>query len=80
MKQIGLLATVELCAALVLPRLAAAQTAPAIPPSNTTPHQVETRIGTPSGGYAFTLAAYVARVGSLAMIAVGLCYVVERTD
>ena len=37
MKQIRLLATVVLCATLVLPRLAAAQTAPAIPPSNTTP-------------------------------------------
>ena len=36
--------------AMVLPRLAAAQTVPAIPLSNTTPHQVETCIGTPSGG------------------------------
>ena len=60
MKQIGLLATVELCAALVLPRLASNK-APAIPPSNTTPNQVETRIGIPSGGYAYTLAAYAAQ-------------------
>lgn len=43
MKQICLLAAV--CAALVLPRLAAAQTAPAIPPAITTPDKVETRIG-----------------------------------
>ena len=35
---------------MVLPRLAAAQTVPEIPLSNTTPHQVETCIGTPSGG------------------------------
>ena len=80
MKQIGLLATVVLCATLVLPRLAAAHTTPAIPPSNTTPHQVETRIGIPSGGYAFTLAAYVAHVGGPAVIAIGLWYVLERTD
>ena len=46
MKQIGLLAATVVCAALVLPRLAAAQTAPAIPPSITTPDKVETRIGT----------------------------------
>ena len=46
MKQIGLLAAVVVCATLVLPRLAAAQTAPAIPPSITTPDKVETRIGT----------------------------------
>ena len=37
--------------------------APAIPPSNTTPNKVETRIGIPSGGYAFTLAVYAAQVG-----------------
>ena len=80
MKQIGLLATDVLCATLVLPRLAAAQTAPAIPPSNTTPHQVETRIGTLSGGYAFTLAVYVAHVGGPAVIAIVLWYVLERTD
>ena len=42
--KIGLLATVVVCATLVLPRLAAAQTA--IPPSITTPDKVETRIGT----------------------------------
>ena len=47
MKQIRLLATDVL---YTVPRLAAAQTVPAIPPSNTTPHQVETRIGTLSGG------------------------------
>jgi hypothetical protein len=46
MKQIGLLAAVVVCATLVLPRLAATQTAPAIPPSITTPDKVETRIGT----------------------------------
>ena len=46
MKQIGLLAAVVVCAALVLPRLAAAQTAPAIPPSITTPDKVESRLGT----------------------------------
>ena len=34
------------CATLVLPRLAAAQTAPAIPPSITTPDKVESRLGT----------------------------------
>jgi hypothetical protein len=37
---------VVVCAALVLPRLVAAQTAPAIPPSITTPDKVETSIGT----------------------------------
>ena len=46
MKQIGLLAAVVVCATLVLPRLAAAQTAPAIPPSITTPDKVESSIGT----------------------------------
>ena len=46
MKQIGLLAAAVVCATLVLPRLAAAQTAPAIPPSITTPDKVETRLGT----------------------------------
>ena len=47
MKAIGrpLKATV-VCAALMLPRFAAAQTAPAIPPSITTPDKVETRLGT----------------------------------
>jgi len=53
---------------------------PAIPPSNTTPHQVESRIGTLSGGYVFTLALYVAHVGGSAVIAIGLWYVLERTD
>src|SRR5829696_2431807 len=46
MKRIGLLAATAVCAALVLPRLAAAQTGPAIPSSITTPDKVETRIGT----------------------------------
>ena len=46
MKQIGHLAAVVVCATLVLPRLAAAQTAPAIPPSITTPDKVESRLGT----------------------------------
>ena len=43
---IGLLAAVVVCATLLLPRLAAAQTAPAIPPSITTPDKVDSRIGT----------------------------------
>jgi hypothetical protein len=46
MKQIGHLAAVVVCATLVLPRWASAQTAPAIPPSITTPDQVESRLGT----------------------------------
>src|SRR5829696_9082487 len=46
MRPIGLLAATVVCAALVVPRLTAAQTAPAIPPSVTTPDKVETRIGT----------------------------------
>jgi hypothetical protein len=46
MKQIGLPAAVVVCATLVLPRLAGAQTAPAIPPSVTTPDRVESRRGT----------------------------------
>ena len=45
-KQIGPLSAVVVCATLVLPRLATAQTAPAIPPSITTPDKVETRLGT----------------------------------
>jgi hypothetical protein len=44
MKHIGLL--VALGATLILPRLATAQTAPAIPPSITTPDKVESRLGT----------------------------------
>ena len=46
MKQIAHLAAVVVCAALILPSLAAAQTAPAIPPSITTPDKVESRLGT----------------------------------
>ena len=46
MKQIGLLAAVVVCSTLVLPRLAPAQTTPAIPPSITTPDKVESRLGT----------------------------------
>jgi hypothetical protein len=46
MKQIGFLAAVAVCATLVLPRLAATQTSPAIPPSITTPDKVESRLGT----------------------------------
>ena len=34
------------CAVLAVPRVAAAQTAPAIPPAISTPDKVETRIGT----------------------------------
>ena len=60
-------------------RLAAAQTTPATPPSNTTPH-LETRIGTLSGGHTFMLAVYVADVGGPAVIAIGPWYVLERTD
>ena len=45
MKQLGVPVAVVVCATLVLPRLAAAQTASAIPPSITTPDKVETRIG-----------------------------------
>ena len=40
-----ILITTAVCAALILPRLAAAQTAPAIPPSITTPDRVESSIG-----------------------------------
>jgi hypothetical protein len=43
MKQIGRVAAAVVCAILVLPRLAAAQTAPA---SITTPDTVDTRLGT----------------------------------
>jgi hypothetical protein len=46
MRQIGLLAASAVCATLVLPRLAPAQTGPAIPPSITTPDKVESRLGT----------------------------------
>ena len=46
MKQLGFLAAVVVCAMPALPHLAAAQTAPAIPPSITTPDKVESRIGT----------------------------------
>lgn len=47
MKQIGFSAATVVCVAtLAIPGLAAAQTAPAIPPSITTPDKVETRLGT----------------------------------
>ena len=46
MKHIVLLAVLVVCTTLVLPRFATAQTAPAIPPSITTPDKVETRLGT----------------------------------
>ncbi len=46
MKQIGHFAAILVCAALALPSLAAAQPAPEIPPSITTPDKVETSIGT----------------------------------
>jgi hypothetical protein len=46
MKQIGHLAAVVVCATLVLPRFALAQTPAAIPPSITTPDKVESSIGT----------------------------------
>ena len=43
---VRLLAPVTACAMLALPRMAAAQTPPAIPPAISTPDKVETRIGT----------------------------------
>ena len=46
MKHIVLLAVLVVCTTLVLPRVATAQTTPAIPPSITTPDKVETRLGT----------------------------------
>jgi hypothetical protein len=46
MREAGLIAAFVVCATLVLPRLATAQTGPAIPPSITTPDKVETRLGT----------------------------------
>ncbi|UIJ80815.1 MULTISPECIES: DUF1254 domain-containing protein [Rhizobium] len=47
MKHIGFGAATVVClATLAIPGLAAAQTAPAIPPSITTPDKVETRLGT----------------------------------
>jgi hypothetical protein len=47
MKQrFGLLATVVACATLALPRLAGAQTPPAISPAISTPDKVESRLGT----------------------------------
>ena len=46
MKQIGLLAAAVVCSILIVPDLAAAQTAPAIPPSINTPDKVESSIGT----------------------------------
>jgi hypothetical protein len=45
-KQIGTLGALVVCATLVVPSLVAAQTAPAIPRSITTPDKVESRIGT----------------------------------
>jgi hypothetical protein len=46
MKHIELLSAAVICATVALPQMAAAQTAPAIPPSITTPDKVDTRIGT----------------------------------
>ena len=46
MKQIGLRAAAVVCSILIVPALAAAQTAPAIPPSINTPDKVESSIGT----------------------------------
>jgi hypothetical protein len=45
MKPFGLLAATAVCATLVLPHLATAQTAPASLPSITTPDKVESRLG-----------------------------------
>ena len=46
MKTIGHLSAIVVCAATLVPSLAAAQTAPAIPPSITTPDNVQSRLGT----------------------------------
>jgi hypothetical protein len=46
MNQVELVTAVLVCATLILPRFAAAQTAPAIPPSITTQDKVESSIGT----------------------------------
>src|SRR3954447_20020925 len=46
MKSLGSLTAAVACVTLLVPCLATAQTAPAIPPSITTPDKVETRIGT----------------------------------
>src|SRR4051812_11229466 len=46
MKLFGTVAAIVVSATLVLLRLSAAQTPPAIPPSITTPDKVETRLGT----------------------------------
>jgi hypothetical protein len=46
LRSAALAAVVTACTALALPRLAAAQTAPAISPAISTPDKVETRIGT----------------------------------
>jgi hypothetical protein len=45
-KFLNLLAGIVACTVLTLPHLAAAQTAPAIPPTLTTPDKVESRLGT----------------------------------
>jgi hypothetical protein len=46
LRSAALAALIAVCTALALPHLAAAQTAPAIPPALSTPDKVETRIGT----------------------------------
>jgi len=46
MKQIGPFAATLVCATLVLPRLALAQTTPALPSSITTSDKVESSLGT----------------------------------
>ena len=46
MKPIGFLPAIAVCTTLVLPHIAAAQTAPPIPPSINTPDTVESSIGT----------------------------------
>jgi hypothetical protein len=46
LRSAALAALIAACTALALPHLAAAQTAPAIPPALSTPDKVETRIGT----------------------------------
>src|SRR3954452_10186305 len=45
MKPVASLAATVICATLIQPQFVAAQTAPASPPSITTPDKVETRLG-----------------------------------
>jgi hypothetical protein len=80
MKQIRLLATHVLCTTLVVPRLAAAQTVPAIPPSDTTPHQVESRSANTLVVMRLRWRCMSRMSAAPAVTAIGLWYVFERTD